>query len=152
MPSTIVSRAGQSSAASNRSSHALFLPRRCTMLSASPSCRKSRRAITPLQRRFWQRIRNLVAVQRSHDVYLSGIKSYLFDVEGKPDSGGNLFYPRLAVYDGNTTRVAFDNNESRSTDAHIAYTATTGGWSTGEVAGREETGQASSSGKYSLSV
>jgi hypothetical protein len=35
-----------------RSSHALFLPRRRTMLSASPSCRKSRRAIVPPQRRF----------------------------------------------------------------------------------------------------
>ena len=87
-----------------------------------------------------------------YDVYLPGIKSYIFDVKGKPDSGGNLFYPRLAVYDGNTTRVAVDNNESRSTDVHIAYTATSGGYYTVEVAGREETGQESSSGNYSLIV
>jgi len=44
-------KAGQSSAASKRSSHSLFLPRRRTMLSASPSCRKSRRAIAASRRR-----------------------------------------------------------------------------------------------------
>ena len=87
-----------------------------------------------------------------YDIYLPGVRSYVFDVKGQPDSGGNSFYPRLAVYDGNTTRVAFDNNEGCSTDVHIAYTATSGGWYTVEVAGREETGQASSSGKYSLIV
>src|SRR4051794_15380826 len=68
MPSTIVSRAAQSIAASSRSSQAVFLPRRCTMLSAKPNCRKSRRAIAPLQRRFRHRIRNLPVVQRSLNI------------------------------------------------------------------------------------
>src|SRR4051812_12797947 len=47
MPATITSRADQSSAASRRSSQAVFLPRRRTMPSARPNCRKSRRTSAP---------------------------------------------------------------------------------------------------------
>ena len=82
----------------------------------------------------------------TYDIYLPGLRSYEFDVRGKPDSAGNLFYPKLAIYDGNRTRVAFnDNDGSSSTDVHIDYKATSGGWYMVEVAGR-----AGSSGYYSL--
>jgi hypothetical protein len=81
----------------------------------------------------------------TYDIYLPGLKSYEFDVKGKADSEGNLCYPKLAIYDGNRTRVAFNDNDGGSTDVHIVYKADSGGWYTVEVAGR-----AGSSGYYRL--
>jgi hypothetical protein len=48
--------------------------------------------------------------------------------------------------------VANNNNDDGNADVHINYTATSGGWYTVEVLGRELTGGASSSGNYSLVV
>jgi hypothetical protein len=81
----------------------------------------------------------------TYDIYLPGLRSYQFDVKGKSDSAGNLFYPQLAIYDGNRTRVAFNDNDGGSTDVHINYEASSGGWYAVEVIGR-----AGSSGYYSL--
>jgi hypothetical protein len=81
----------------------------------------------------------------TYDIYLPGLKSYTFDIKGKPDSAGNLFYPQLAVYDGNRTRVAFNDNSLGNTDVHIDYEACSGGWYAVEV-----TGRAGSSGYYTL--
>jgi hypothetical protein len=77
-----------------------------------------------------------------YDIYFPGLKSYEFDVKGKPDGEGNLFYPQLAIYDGNRTRVAFNAGGS---DVHIDYEASSGGWYAVEVSGR-----AGSSGYYTL--
>jgi hypothetical protein len=87
-----------------------------------------------------------------YDVYLPGLKTYHFDVKGKVDGEGNWLYPRLAVFGGNTSEVASEKNEDRNTDVRITYKATSGGFYTVEVGGREETGQPSSSGGYSLLV
>jgi hypothetical protein len=81
----------------------------------------------------------------TYDIYLPGLNSYEFDVKGKPDSAGNLFYPKLAIYDGNRTRVALNDNIGGSTDVHVDYEASSGGWYAVEV-----TGRAGSSGYYRL--
>jgi hypothetical protein len=56
-----------------------------------------------------------------------------------------VFCPQLAIYDGNRTRVAFNENTGGGTDVHIDYEASSGGWYAVEVAGR-----AGSSGYYTL--
>jgi hypothetical protein len=81
----------------------------------------------------------------TYDIYLTGLRTYEFDVKGKADEGGNFFYPKLAIYDGNRTRVAFNDNNDGSTDVHIDYEASSGGWYAVEV-----TGRAGSSGYYRL--
>jgi hypothetical protein len=81
----------------------------------------------------------------TYDIYLPGLRTYEFDVKGKPDSVGNVFCPQLAIYDGNRTQVAFNENAGGGTDVHIDYVACSGGWYAVEVAGR-----AGSSGYYTL--
>jgi hypothetical protein len=81
----------------------------------------------------------------TYDIFLPGLKSYEFDVKGLPDSAMNFCIPTLAIYDGNRTRVAFNQNDCESTDVHIDYKADSGGWYMVEVAGRN-----GSSGYYRL--
>jgi hypothetical protein len=81
----------------------------------------------------------------TYDIYLPGLRTYEFDVKGKPDSVGNFFFPQLAVYDGNRTRVAVNDNSGRRPDVHIDYEASSGGWYAVEVTGHD-----GSSGYYTL--
>src|SRR4051794_39933183 len=75
----------------------------------------------------------------TYDIYLPGVKSYGFDLTATGDGPGGSFYPTLAIYDGNRTRVAFDDNSGDSADVHIDYEAESGGYYTLEVAGRDGT-------------
>jgi hypothetical protein len=81
----------------------------------------------------------------SYDIYLPGMHAYTFIIKGLADSGDNFLYPKLAIYDGNRTRVAFNENDDDVTDVHVDYKADSGGWYAVEVAGR-----AGSSGYYRL--
>jgi hypothetical protein len=80
-----------------------------------------------------------------YDIYLTGAKSYEFDVKGKADKDGNWLYPMLTIYDGNRTRVAFHDNSRACTHVHIDYLASSGGWYAVEVSGHDR-----SSGYYTL--
>jgi hypothetical protein len=71
----------------------------------------------------------------TYRVYLPGLHSYEFDVFGGTDADGGTFDPTLALYDGNGTQVAFDDDSGSGLDAHVDYWADSGGWYTLAVAG-----------------
>jgi hypothetical protein len=79
----------------------------------------------------------------TYRVYLPGgpDRSYDFDVYGGTDAYGNTFDSRVALYDGNGTREAYDDGSSPDPNSHIHYTALSGGNYTLAVAGvGDETG------------
>jgi hypothetical protein len=67
------------------------------------------------------------------------VKYYEFDLKATGDGPAGPFYPTLALYDGNRTRVAFNDNGGSSADVHVDYKAESGGYYTLEVAGRDGT-------------
>jgi hypothetical protein len=73
----------------------------------------------------------------TYRVYLPGGPgySYDFDVHGETNSAGGTFDPIVALYDGNGTRVAIDDDSGSGLNSHIDYEALSGGWYTLVVAG-----------------
>ena len=59
----------------------------------------------------------------TYRVYLAGGPgfAYDFDVDGGTDASGGTFDPIVALYDGNGTRVAIDDDSGPGLNAHIDY-------------------------------